>query len=157
MQSNLIRGFHEDEQGKEKAFCNDEWHTGEWMTGYLFVDQNGANYILDTNNDGDDNLRLRSTLINPETKCSALDLPDTTSKQIFVGDILRGNRDHHENFGDIIVRFGEYVDSDSESNGYGFYYYFPKHNYSAGISADYTVVFKIIGNIFNMPDILPEG
>lgn len=31
----LFRGFHKEENGKQKAFVNGEWHKGIWAEGYL--------------------------------------------------------------------------------------------------------------------------
>lgn len=140
-----FRGFHADEHGKTVIKLNGKEIKGTWYKGDLSTD--GGYYI-------------QEHAVIPETVGQFTGLNDSIDKEIYEGDILRGEEypyksEGYHNYYAEIVWF-------DDSPAFGMVTHKANGARVKGISdgdADYIVDFErekweIIGNIFENPELL---
>ena len=126
--------------------------TGEWVEGYLIVDEKDYSkyfigYVFGTNEDGTPH-DLDVVQVDPTTICQCTGLKDKNGKLIFENDIMEAHID--EDFPEDVSRFKV------EWNGKGWV-----ENHPDGVDREYlddfdTEHFKVVGNIFDNPELLEE-
>lgn len=133
MREILFRGKH------IHALSGNENLDGRWIEGYL----SDKNYINSTELDGE-------FLVDAETVCQCIGVPDKNRKLIFEKDIVR-----RERFGEFII--GEVVWFDIGFCGFhlkcGNSYFSMGKDEDTGISA----IDEVIGNIFDDFELLEGG
>ncbi len=165
MREILFRGFHKDENGKQKVFVNGEWINGEWVYGYPVIDTGDCSLKAEGKcfcpHDGtsiffwdDDFHEYTDCEIIPETVGQYTGLTDKNGMKIFEGDIVQLKR-----FGNFYR--GKIVFNETTA-GFEFWYEVTvgaygekatrKENLSAFIGA--CVYAEIIGNIHDDPELL---
>lgn len=109
MRDILFRGFHECENGKQKAFYNCEWHKGEWVYGksILYLKENGGEYYMPKCDEKCKTIHLENGDIEeincadyntafykvaPETVCQYTGRDDMYGKKIFENDVCNNGR-----------------------------------------------------------------
>lgn len=170
MREILFRGFHKDENGKQKVFVNGEWINGEWVEGnYIYLHKTTYCFEGDTEHDKENeihqivfeqmtdwdlpNKHLKVDVI-PETVGQYTGLTDKNGTKIFEGDIVQLKRFGNFYRGKIVfntntagfefwreVTVGAYGEKATR-----------KENLSAFIGA--CVYAEIIGNIHDNPELL---
>ena len=125
---------------------------GEWMEGHLITDEKDdlkyfIGYVLGTDEDGSPH-DLDAVQVDPSTICQCTGLKDKNGKLIFENDIMEAHID--EDFPEDVSRFKV------EWNGKGWV-----ENHPDGVDREYlddfdTEHFKVVGNIFDNPELL-EG
>ena len=155
-----FRGFHRDENGKEKIFVNSEWVKGYWVYGVPVFEEDRC-YIIQ-------NLFICShcylctctkAQVIPETVGQYTGLKDKDGKEIFEGDIVQSVGIPLSDCKSI-VRYGIHK-SDDMSNKYqcgnlGFYLEHILRSYKMGRKdiMFFIVNCEVIGNIYENPELL---
>ncbi len=125
---------------------------GEWAEGHLITDEKDdlkyfIGYVLGTDEDGSPH-DLDAVQVDPSTICQCIGLKDKNGKLIWENDIMEAHID--EDFPEDVSRFKV------EWNGKGWV-----ENHPDGVDREYlddfdTEHFKVVGNIFDNPELL-EG
>lgn len=125
---------------------------GEWVEGHLITDEKDdlkyfIGYVLGTDEDGSPH-DLDAVQVDPATICQCTGLKDKNGKLIFENDIMEAHID--EDFPEDVSRFKV------EWNGKGWV-----ENHPDGVDREYlddfdTEHFKVVGNIFDNPELLEE-
>lgn len=123
---------------------------GEWVEGHLITDEKDdlkyfIGYVLGTDEDGSPH-DLDAVQVDPSTICQCTGLKDKNGKLIFENDIMEAHID--EDFPEDVSRFKV------EWNGKGWI-----ENHPDGVDREYlddfdTEHFKVVGNIFDNPELL---
>lgn len=123
---------------------------GEWMEGHLITDEKDdlkyfIGYVLGTDEDGSPH-DLDAVQVDPSTICQCIGLKDKNGKLIWENDIMEAHID--EDFPEDVSRFKV------EWNGKGWV-----ENHPDGVDREYlddfdTEHFKVVGNIFDNPELL---
>lgn len=152
MREILFRGFHPDENGKEKAFVNGEWINGFWVYGYYFEEI--GSFIKERPGA----VSTLTYLVLTHTVGQYTGLKDKNGKKIFEGDMVKCyDKNVDESFFAIIM-FG---------NPNGFYNYgwqlkpIGKTDFNVDILCwvdmeDTGAYIEIIGNIYENPELLED-
>lgn len=147
MREILFRGFHPDENGKEKVLINYEWKNGFWVYGDLNKEYEDSFFITTWFGDYDD---IESYYIFKETIGQCIGFKDKNRKKIFEGDIVDLSNCRqlpfiYDEIGKIsVVEWKKY---------YAGFYPFCNYDSDCGTSVCSEEV-KVIGNIFDNPDIV---
>ena len=125
---------------------------GEWVEGHLITDEKDdlkyfIGYVLGTDEDGSPH-DLDAVQVDPSTICQCTGLKDKNGKLIFENDIMEAHID--EDFPEDVSRFKV------EWNGKGWV-----ENHPDCVDREYlddfdTEHFKVVGNIFDNPELLEE-
>lgn len=131
---------------REIKFRSKRADNGEWVYGYLFVNQSGAHYILDTNNDGDNGITCRFTLVDPVTVGQFTGLHDKNGAEIYEDDIVSCRHSDIDQIGKVYF--------DNEKCGF----YFDEGNCVSPVSnwlKHYSL--EVIGSIHDTPTLAQGG
>lgn len=130
---------------REILFRGKRLDTREWIYGYFFLADRKT--MIQTESFYTDVL--------PKTVGQFTGLYDKNGKRIFEGDVVEYQfADEYPTYTGI-VKFGVHVIKDS-FKVFGFYLKVIQHDYYDNIPLDDDGCFKVIGNIFDNPDLL-EG
>ena len=140
-----FRGFHIDENGKEKIFVNGEWVKGYWVYGvpassYMITTVKAVEY---QKNAECVYVSFDYVTIIPETVGQYTGLKDKNGKEIFEGDIVA--TDFHEKK-PYLIKYGIHNYTDV-----GFYA--KDGNYRFPMPDSLKHIIKI-GNIYENPELL---
>lgn len=118
---------------------------GEWVEGNLFFSWERAYILWGTTNDIPNMVE-----VDPSTLCQCTGLTDKNDKPIWENDIVEATG---RVFG--MVRFGKYGDTETD---YGFYIEWDKTQpYWRNDFGYWRKDIKVIGNIFDNPELLEVG
>lgn len=134
----LFRGFHPDENGKEKVFVNGKWIKGFWVFGNLFVSDYKPEWQILI---GSSTIMVHQNVI-PETVGQYTGLTDKNGKPIFEGDIIYFRKSRKSVYFDTSLRIPCFT------TGIGFGSSTGKHPY---VISDRC---EIIGNVHSNPKLL---
>ena len=142
-----FRGFHPDENGKEKVFVNGEWINGFWFYGY-FTRFNGEEYRIYNGyaeTDCGDYFPDWYSVI-PETVGQYTGLRDKNGKKIFEADVVRDNESGL--FGKVIFATAE--------GGYDGFSGFMADDINDGLQNynGFWHLVEVAGNIFDNPELV---
>lgn len=92
MKNILHRGFYVTENGTEKIWVNNQWHTGEWKEGnFLLLDGEDCRIATSCFSDNDVRISVLSVCaypVIPETVCSYLNMEDFEGEPLWENDIV---------------------------------------------------------------------
>lgn len=88
MRDILFRGFHERENGTQKAFYNGEWHKGKWVYGY-YVPCCLGHFPCVPCIVPEPDRTWKPIEVASETVCQYTGIDDKHSKKIFDGDVVK--------------------------------------------------------------------
>ena len=97
MREILFKGFHESENGTQRAYYGGTWHNGEWVCGDLVHRDNKVYIFPQDGLDSADNYETAT-----DTVCEFIGLTDKNGVKIFEGDILDDGCDR------AAVEYGEF-------------------------------------------------
>lgn len=142
-----FRGFHPDENGKEKVFVNGEWINGFWVNGY-FTRLNGEEYRIYNGyaeTDCGDYFPDWYSVI-PETVGQYTGLRDKNGKKIFEADVVRDNESG---------LFGKVIFATAEC-GYDGFSGFMADDINDGLQNynGFWHLVEVAGNIFDNPELV---
>ena len=142
-----FRGFHPDENGKEKVFVNGEWINGFWVNGY-FTRINGEEYRIYNGyaeTDCGDYFPDWYSVI-PETVGQYTGLRDKNGKKIFEADVVRDNESG---------LFGKVIFATAEC-GYDGFSGFMADDINDGLQNynGFWHLVEVAGNIFDNPELV---
>ena len=143
-----FRGFHRDENGKEKIFVNGEWIKGYWVYGVP-----ASNYMITTvkaveyqKNAECAYVSFDYVTIIPETVGQYTGLKDKNGKEIFEGDIVEAWSQGVKGKGKVTQRI----------DGSWLFYPSYQHNieWELCINQYGETDVVVIGNIYENPELL---
>lgn len=155
----LFKGFHKNENGKQKVFVNGEWIKGEWVEGNIIGDSvivpRGQTFEIEGNTIYGCDLTAYEVI--PETVGQYTGLTDKNGTKIFEGDVIRckyTNAIKNEHIQTVVFYRGKFMAKFLDTCAYTELFDGSKH-FDFDKSA-YITEMKIIGNIHDNPELL-EG
>lgn len=144
-----FRGFHPNENGKEKVFVNGEWINGFWVSGLLVkqVDLDGSDEIcIQTWERDSEGVSNRVLSVIPETVGQYTGLKDKNGKKIFEADVVRDNESG---------LFGKVIFATAEC-GYDGFSGFMADDINDGLQNynGFWHLVEVAGNIFDNPELV---
>lgn len=156
MRELLFKGFHADENGKEKIFINGEWVKGQWVEGYYVNDLARKEYIImaiyDAYFDAKSYKDIEPYKVIPETVSQFTGLTDKNGVKIFENDVVScedgdGGYEHQ----DLCYHNGTIA-----YGNYGFYITDRQSITLRDMYIDNNTCneIEVVGNIFDNPELL---
>jgi len=121
---------------------------GKWTYGCLFIYKDGDRYLI---NESRDLIISGWVEVIPETVGQYIGLKDMYGKETFGGDIIELYYPNGKIFSEVPVAYIFYKKGAWRVSG------FDKFPYLSNILSNLELKFKVIGNVYDNPELLEKG